>query len=57
MGRARELTPPPPGWSFHQYTLDKESLEDCTIGLNRSLGMGKRSLHMDRLRGGEADLV
>jgi hypothetical protein len=53
LGRARQLTPPAPGWSFHQYTLGKESLDDGAIGLNRSLGMGKCSLHMERLRGGE----
>ena len=57
LGRARQLTPPAPGWSFYQYTLVKESLDDGTIGLNRSLGMGKCSLHMERLRGRETDRV
>jgi len=57
MGRARQLTPPAPGWSLHQYTLDKESLDDCTIGLNGSLSMGKCGLQMERFRGGEADRV
>src|SRR5689334_20167870 len=28
LGRARQLTPPAPGWSFHQYTLGNESLDD-----------------------------
>jgi hypothetical protein len=57
LGRARQLTPPAPGWSFHQYTLGKESLDDGTIGLNRSFGMGECSLQMERLGGRETDRV
>src|SRR5437867_2659546 len=57
MWPACHRTPESSGWPFNQHAFGQQVLHNATIGLHCALGMGKRSLQMERLRDGKSNWV